>query len=106
MDPHMRLGMMEAHKDKPLPCTECGDDSEGWAEWSDGSGWICKPCCEADRLLDALRTHREEYRQGRIEFLTWVRARRIIMREAEMTPGATDRMLSLARPKGSGLEEE
>lgn len=44
------------------------------------------------RLLKALRLHRDEYVQGKLDSLTWVRARRMIMREAEFLE-VTDMML-------------
>ena len=44
------------------------------------------------RLLKAMRLHRQEYLNGKLDSLTWVRARRMIMREAEFL-GVTDLML-------------
>ena len=44
LDPHMQLCVNEHIKPTPKPCTECGNESECFAEWCDGSGWICEPC--------------------------------------------------------------
>ena len=44
------------------------------------------------RLLSQLRLWRKEYQQGRIQSLTWIRARREVMREAEYL-GVTDLLL-------------
>ena len=48
-----------------------------------------------DRLLKALRQHREEYLNGKLDSLNWIRARSFIMREAEHL-GVTDELLSKA----------
>lgn len=45
----------------------------------------------AKRLLEAIRLHREEYIQGKLDSLTWIRARRMVMEEAEFL-GVTDLM--------------
>jgi len=44
------------------------------------------------RLLEAIRLHRKEYIQGKLDSLTWVRAHRMVIREAEFL-GVTDLML-------------
>lgn len=46
----------------------------------------------AKRLLEAIRLHREEYIQGKLDSLTWIRARRMVMEEAEFL-GVTDLVL-------------
>jgi hypothetical protein len=46
----------------------------------------------ATRLIKALALHRDEYVQGKLDSLTWIRARRMVMREAEFL-GVTDMML-------------
>ena len=48
MDPHMALCLYEHSEPEAMPCTECGDESEGFSEWCDGSGFICEPCCVKD----------------------------------------------------------
>jgi hypothetical protein len=47
----------------------------------------------AHRLLSAMREYRRDYMSGKINFQTWVRARRMIMSEAEML-GVTDKILA------------
>jgi len=44
------------------------------------------------RLLSQLSLLRKEYQQGKIQSLTWIRARREVMREAEFL-GVTDLLL-------------
>jgi hypothetical protein len=44
------------------------------------------------RLLKAIRLYRGEYIQGKLDSLTWIRARRMVMKEAEFL-GVTDLML-------------
>jgi len=34
--------------DKVELCVECGGEWDGWAEFDDGSGNLCKKCCDAD----------------------------------------------------------
>jgi len=51
------------------------------------------------RLFKALRLHRDEYLQGKLGSLTWIRARRMIMKEAESI-GVTDMMLDGRWMKG------
>ena len=46
----------------------------------------------ADRLLRAMREHRRDYMSGKLDSLTWIRARRMIIREAEVL-GVTDEIL-------------
>jgi len=46
----------------------------------------------ADRLLRAMREHRRDYMSGKLDSLTWIRARRMIIREAEAL-GVTDEIL-------------
>ena len=48
-----------------------------------------------DELLEALRLHREEYIQGKLDSLTWIKARRLIMKEAEILK-LTDEMIERA----------
>ena len=48
MDSHMQLCVLEHIQPTPLPCTECGNESEAFSEWCDGSGFICEPCCVKD----------------------------------------------------------
>jgi hypothetical protein len=50
------------------------------------------------RLLKALRLHRDEYIQGKLDSLTWIRARSMIMREAEFL-GVTNMMLNTKETK-------
>lgn len=45
-----------------------------------------------DRLIKALALHRDEYTQGKIDSLTWIRARKMVMREAAFL-GVTDMLL-------------
>jgi len=46
----------------------------------------------ADRLLRAMREHRRDYMSGKIDSLTWIRARQMIIREAEVLD-VTDEIL-------------
>ena len=52
-----------------------------------------EPESDADRLLRAMREHRRDYMGGRLDSLTWIRARRMIIREAEYL-GVTDEIIS------------
>ena len=55
------------------------------------------------RLLKDLRAERQRYIQGEICSLTWIRARRMIVREAEAL-GATDKLLALMEPEPEPVE--
>ncbi len=46
----------------------------------------------ADRLLRDMREHRRNYMSGKLDSLTWIRARQMIIREAEVL-GVTDEIL-------------
>ena len=52
-----------------------------------------EPESDADRLLRAMREHRRDYMNGRLDSLNWIRARRMIIREAEYL-GVTDEIIS------------
>jgi hypothetical protein len=52
-----------------------------------------EPESDAERLLRAMREHRRDYMNGRLDSLNWIRARRMIIREAEHL-GITDEIIS------------
>lgn len=46
MSPEFRAGEQPLADD--TVCAECGGSADAYASFDDGSGWVCRRCCERD----------------------------------------------------------